>query len=56
MLIPEIGQSKINSRWVAGPIGQRIVDQASDAPSIIFFRLFIDLGHSKLFTFILYFF
>ena len=35
---------------------KRIVDQASDVPSIIFFRLFIDLGHSKLFTFIFVFF
>ena len=28
----------------------------SDVPIIIFFRLFIDLGHSKLFTFIFVFF
>ena len=50
---------------MAGDLGERvpqvsrgipIVDQASDVPSIIFFRLFIDLGHSKLFTFIFVFF
>ena len=35
---------------------ERIVDQASDVPTIIFIRLFIDLGHSKLFTFIFVFF
>ena len=39
-----------------GRLDKRIVDQASDVPSIIFFRLFIDLGHSKLFTFIFVFF
>ena len=39
-----------------GQLDKRIVDQASDVPSIIFFRLFIDLGHSKLFTFIFVFF
>ena len=33
-----------------------LIDQASDIPSIIFFRLFTDLGHSKLFTFIFVFF
>ena len=37
-------------------LDKQIVDQASDVPSIIFFRLFIDLGHSKLFTFIFVFF
>ena len=39
-----------------GRLDKRIVDQASDVPSIIFFRLFIDLGHPKLFTFIFVFF
>ena len=39
----------------AGLLGQRdkwIVDQASDVPCGIFFRLFIDLVYSKLFNFI----
>ena len=41
----------VNLRLIhAGSLGRLdkwIVDQASDVPSIIFFRLFIDLGHSK---------
>ena len=52
----EIRQSTI---WYVCSLGQwdkRFVNQASDVPSIIFFRLFIDLGRSKLFTFIFVFF
>ena len=52
----KIHQSKINSCWGARPIGQ-----TNHRPSVwyskyYFFRLFIDLGHSKLFTFIFVFF
>ena len=32
----EIRQSKINSSWSLGRLDKRIVDQASDVPSIIF--------------------
>ena len=39
-------------RLVAWTVGKRIIDQESDVPSIIFYILFIDLGHSKLFIFI----
>ena len=35
---------------------QRIVDQESDVPNIMFFILFIDIGHSKLFIFIFEFY
>ena len=52
----EIRQSTIYYAWSLGRWDKRIVHQASDVPSIIFFRLFIDLGHSKLFTFIFLFF
>ena len=31
---------------------ERLIDQASDVPSIIIFKFLIDLGHSKLFIFI----
>ena len=52
----EIRQSKINSRWVAGPIGQMNRQPSVWCSKYIFFRLFISLGHSKLFTFIFVFF
>ena len=52
----EIRQSTIYYAWSLGRWDQRIVDQASDVLSIIFFRFFIDLGQSKLFTFIFVFF
>ena len=39
-------------RLVAWTVGKRIIDQESDVPSIFFYILFIDLGHSKLFIFI----
>ena len=48
----EIRQSTIYYAWLLGQWDKRIVDQESDVPSIIFFILFIDLGHSKLFIFI----
>ena len=38
-------------RWLLGRWDKLIVDQESDVPNIIFFILFIDLGHSKLFMF-----
>ena len=41
--------------YYAGLLGRwdkRIVDQESDVPSIIFFILFVDLGHSQAFIFI----
>ena len=48
----EIRQSTIYYAGLLGRWDKRIVDQESDVPSIIFFILFIDLGHSKLFIFI----
>ena len=51
----EIRQSTIYYAGLLGRWDKWIVDQASDVPSIIFLRLFIDLGHSKLFTFIFVF-
>ena len=51
----KIRQSKINSSWVAGPIGQMNRRPSVWCSKYYFFRLFIDLGHSKLFTFILVF-
>ena len=53
---PKIRQSKINSRWVAGPIGQMNCWPSIWCSKYYFFRLFIDLGQSKLFTFIFVFF
>ena len=38
--------------WFAWTMVQRIVNQGSDVPRIIFFHHFLDLGHSKLFIFI----
>ena len=41
-----------STTYYAGLLGRwdkRIIDQESDVPSIFFFILFIDLGHSKLF-------
>ena len=48
----KIRQSTIYYAGLLGQWDKRIVDQESDVPSIIFFILFIDLGHSKLFIFI----
>ena len=48
----EIHQSTIYYAGLLGRWDKRIVDQESDVPNIIFFILFIDLGHSKLFIFI----
>ena len=48
----EIRQSTIYYAGLLGRLDKWIVDQESDVPSIIFFILFIDLGHSKLFIFI----
>ena len=48
----KIRQSTI---YYAGSLGRWdkwIVDQASDVPSIIFFKFLIDSGHSKLFIFV----
>ena len=47
----EISQSTIYYDGLLGRWDKQIVDQESDVPSIIFFILFIDLGHSKLFIF-----
>ena len=47
-----IRQSTIYYAWLLGQWDKRIVDQESDVPSIIFFILFIDLAHLKLFIFI----
>ena len=52
----KIRQSKINSHWVAGPIGQPNRRPSVWCSKYYFFRLFIDFGHSKLFTFIFVFF
>ena len=51
----KIRQSTIYYAGLLGGWYKWIVDQESDAPSIIFFILFIDLGHSKLFIFIFVF-
>ena len=56
VIYQKIRQSKINSRWVAGPIGQTNRRPSVWCSKYYFFRLFIDLGHSKLFTFIFVFF
>ena len=48
----KIRQSTIYYAGLLGRWDKRIVDQESDVPSIIFFILIIDLGHSKLFIFI----
>ena len=50
---PEIRQSTIYYAGLLGRWDKQIIDQESDVPSIIFFILFIDLGHSKLFIFII---
>ena len=52
----EIRQSKINSRWVAGPIGQTNRQPSVWCSKYYFFLNFYRLGHSKLFTFIFVFF
>ena len=52
----KIRQSKINSSWVAGPIGQTNRRPSVWCSKHYFLWLFIDLGHSKLFTFIFVFF
>ena len=53
-LAVKIRQSKINSRLVAGLMGQmnRRPDQASDDPSIIFFHDFLQNSLQKYFQFI----
>ena len=51
MLVLEIRQSTIYYAGLLGRWDKRIVDQESDVPSIIFFILFMDLEHSKLFIF-----
>ena len=48
----EIRQSTIYYAGLLGWWNKWIVDQESDVPSTIFFILFIDLGHSKLFILI----
>ena len=50
----EIRQSTIYYAGLLGRWYKQIVEQESDVPSIIFFFiLFIDLGHSKLFIFVI---
>ena len=43
----EIRQSTIYYTGLLGRWDKRIIDQESDVSSIIFFIIFIDLGHSK---------
>ena len=52
----KIRQSTIYYSVLLGRWDKRIDNQESDVPSIIFFILFRDLGHSKLFIFIFVFF
>ena len=49
----EIRQPTMYYAGLLGRWDKQIVDQESDVPSIIFFILFIDLGHSKLFIFVI---
>ena len=48
----QIRQFTIKYAGLLGRWDKRIVNQASDVPSIIFFHHFLDLGHSNLFIFI----
>ena len=51
----KIRQSTIYYTGLLGRWDKRIVGQEFDVPSTIFFIIFIDLGHSKLFAFIFVF-
>ena len=51
----KIRQFKINSRWVAGPIGQTNHRPSDWCSKYYFFLNFIGWGHSKLFTLIFVF-